>query len=509
MSRSTLLCRLAAAALLLLCGFAAQAFIIPPPVPAPRVAVVREYVNDFTGHFLLLSDPIEIQGVQNGAAGPGWRYTGYEFFGYPPDETLDGAATAQPVCRFYAPAPVNSHFYTADAAECDFLKTHDTGWIFEKIDFKINVPVDGACAAALAPIWRAYNNGFAQDNSNHRYGSDARVRARMLAEGWRDEGIAFCAQGADREFVPALTFALSGTGKAPSADCGVALADAEPCVALRGLPAMNARLDKWIAPRYDTLTPEYTNDFKQVTGWVPSLETVYAPAITANHGIDAQHSFVQDVGSGPIGIHVNGADRTSGDYASISPTFPLDAQPLTVPPNIRVFPWAAPHADRDLWLSLQLAVATVQRADAASHVYGHPLLDFVDARSGHHVWVTIQAFGTNAPHDFVGRDVNTGNVIVSTVFRADPLFGTRFAGDYAPCRADARGGSCNASDIDYAFRIDGDDFTKVVQLARDADPSLSGDIGQYQLASLQFHVEAYRDAAAGLVVNMPSVRMSY
>jgi hypothetical protein len=280
-------------------------------------------------------------------------------------------------------------------------------------------------------------------------------------------------------------------------------------VALRGLPAMDARLEKWIAPVFNQLTPEYTPDFMQVTGWLPRLETDYAPAFTSNHAADARHSFVQDVGSGPVGIHVNGADRTSGDYASISPTYPIATQPLTLQSNFQVFPWAAPHGDRDLWIAAQIAVKSVRRADASSHVYGHPLLDFRDAASGHHLWVTLQAFGTNAPGDFVGRDVATGTAIVSTVFRADPLFGTRFAGDYNLCNGDAQGGSCTVPGIDYSFRIDGDDFTKVVALARGTDPALSADIGRYEIVSFQVHTEAYRDAEAGLVVNIPSLQLSY
>jgi hypothetical protein len=506
MSLQSLARRLGAIALAALGAASAHAFFIGPP---PLLGVeVREYVNDFTGHYVLLSDPREIQGVEGGAAGPGWRFTGYEFGAYQLAEMREGGDTAVPVCRFYAPAPVNSHFYTADAAECDFLRTHDTGWVFEKVDFKVNVPgAGGACAASLAPIWRAYNNRFAQNDSNHRYGGDARVRGQMLSAGWIDEGTAFCARYSDRAIQQG--YWLSGTGKAPSADCGLSLAGATQCVALRGLPAMEARLEKWIAPAYNTITPEYTPDFVPVTGWLPHLETVYAPAFTSNHTADARRSFVQDVGSGPIGIHLNGADRTSGDYASISPTYPIAGQTIALQTNIHVFPWAPPHVDRDMWIATQMAVKTVRRADASSHVYGHPLIDFRDAASGHHLWVTLQAFGTNAPNDFVGHDVATGTAIVSTVFRADPLFGTRLAGDYNFCVADAQGGSCPQSGIDYSFRIDGDDFKKVVALARDVDPALSPDIGQYEVIGFQLHVEAYRDADAGLVVNLPSLTLSY
>jgi len=499
---------IAFAAFAMLAAASAHAFCIncPPPV---YTATVKEYANDITGHYVLLSDPAEIAGVEQGSAGPGWRFTGYQFVAYQLTEnTAAAAATAVPVCRFYAPAPTNSHFYTANAAECDFLKTHDTGWIFEKVDFKVNIPgANGSCAANLTPIWREYNNRFAQNDSNHRYGSDERVRAKMKAAGWIDEGTAFCASGADRELQQ--WFWLAGTGAAPSGDCGAQTSsDGKPCVALRNLPAMGARLDKWIAPEYRYITPGYTEDFKHVTDWLPWTETVYAPLLTADHAADAKRSFVQDVGSGPIGIHLNGADRLSGDYASIDPYFPVTFQPSTLQPNNHVFPWSAPHADRDMWIGFQLAVYTVRRSDDASHAYGGPLLDFRDATSGHHLWLTLQAFGTNAPADFAARDVLTGTAIVSTVFRADPLFGTRVAGDYLACRTSTSDGWCFGG-LDFNFRIGGDDFAKVLQLARNVDPSLSGDIGRYELYAFQFHTEAYRNAEVGLVVDQPHVQLSY
>src|SRR4051812_4083594 len=54
------LLRRLAAATLLLAAFAANAFFIgPPPL---LLASVKEYVNDITGHYVLLSDPAEVQG---------------------------------------------------------------------------------------------------------------------------------------------------------------------------------------------------------------------------------------------------------------------------------------------------------------------------------------------------------------------------------------------------------------------------------------------------------------
>jgi hypothetical protein len=161
-------------------------------------------------------------------------------------------------------------------------------------------------------------------------------------------------------------------------------------------------------------------------------------------------------------------------------------------------------------VSFQLGVATIRRNDASSHAYGGTLIDFRDATSGHHVLVTLQAFGTNAAGDFVARDVTTGHVIVSTVFRADPMFGKGLQGDYSPCSADAASGSCSGPYApSYSFRMDGNDFTKVLALARTGDPALSPLAHDYQIANFQLHIETYRDAEVGLEVYAPMISETY
>ena len=80
-------------------------------------ATVVEYFNEGTGHYFLTADNSEMLSIRNGAAGPGWRATGYQFQAYDVSLPLGGV----PVCRFYAPSP-NSHFFTASAEECDIVK---------------------------------------------------------------------------------------------------------------------------------------------------------------------------------------------------------------------------------------------------------------------------------------------------------------------------------------------------------------------------------------------------
>ncbi|MBK7473169.1 MAG: hypothetical protein IPI73_23640 [Betaproteobacteria bacterium] len=51
------------------------------------------------------------------------------------------------------------------------------------------------CPGNLQPIYRAYNNRFAQNDSNHRYASALSTLQGMTAQGWTVEGTVFCTPG--------------------------------------------------------------------------------------------------------------------------------------------------------------------------------------------------------------------------------------------------------------------------------------------------------------------------
>ena len=171
-------------------------------------SVVVEYLNtaDFPdspgGHFFYSSDPAEQAAVDAGAAGA-FNRTGREF--------LTGGAV--PVCRFYGsvtPGP-NSHFFTAQAAECQQLKdaqvvpvpTTEQQWNYERDEYPTTLPVivngTPTCPAGTQPLYRAYNNAFPPSgpknpwDSNHRFTPiQADIQTLVTQFGWRDEGIAFC-----------------------------------------------------------------------------------------------------------------------------------------------------------------------------------------------------------------------------------------------------------------------------------------------------------------------------
>jgi serine protease len=95
------------------------------------------------------------------------------------------------VCRFYAPG-AHTHFYTAEPAECAQVKL-DPGWSYEGFAFRAQVPVAGACPQGTVPVYRAYNNRFAFQDSNHRFTTSLAIYNGMTAQGWLAEGVVMCA----------------------------------------------------------------------------------------------------------------------------------------------------------------------------------------------------------------------------------------------------------------------------------------------------------------------------
>ncbi len=100
---------LAAASFLAFAPLSARALSLSCTAFGCADELVIEYVNENTGHYLLLpaSDP-EVAIVEGGGAGPGWLPTGNDF--------TAPLHVGLPVCRFYSPV-FDTHFYTADPAE--------------------------------------------------------------------------------------------------------------------------------------------------------------------------------------------------------------------------------------------------------------------------------------------------------------------------------------------------------------------------------------------------------
>jgi hypothetical protein len=160
----------------------------PQPAPARVLRLnatpdVIEYRNTLLDHYFYTYDGVEARGIDAGAAGPGWTRTGQRFV----------SGGSRPTCRFMgAPGSgVNSHFFTADPSECEAVK-HLPMWRYEGVGFYWT-PV-GECAPGLKPIYRLYNNRRVQNDDNHRFVADLSLSPDMIARGWIQEGVAFCAR---------------------------------------------------------------------------------------------------------------------------------------------------------------------------------------------------------------------------------------------------------------------------------------------------------------------------
>ena len=93
--------------------------------------------------------------------------------------------------RFYSHA-ANSHFFTGFAAEAQWVMQPGTGWGFEGIGFHAPLPQADQCAEGV-PVVRFFNNSAT--SNNHRFTADATAMQQMRAQGWTQEGVAFCAYG--------------------------------------------------------------------------------------------------------------------------------------------------------------------------------------------------------------------------------------------------------------------------------------------------------------------------
>ena len=167
--------------------------------PVPTVQVF-EFYNANLDRYFRTANADEASALRSSAAS-GEVDTGKTFLAFP---RADYPKDAKPVCRFYgsqSPGP-NSHFYTADAAECDNLKklqqtvaAVEKRWNFEEVAFAVKAPSGDSCPGdAPVPVYRAYNKGFERGrDSNHRLVTDKALYQDMIAKGWSGEGVAMCA----------------------------------------------------------------------------------------------------------------------------------------------------------------------------------------------------------------------------------------------------------------------------------------------------------------------------
>lgn len=168
------------------------------PYNAPPTIEVVEFYNSVLNHYFVTGGAGEIASIESGGAGPGWSRTGDQFKAYG-----SAAPGSQPVCRFYGNPAIdpatglrrgpNSHFYTINAAECEFVKQNDPGWVYEGIAFyAYPLQTGGGCATGQVPVYRAYNQRWQVNDSNHRYSTSLATYNQMVAQGWSGESVVLC-----------------------------------------------------------------------------------------------------------------------------------------------------------------------------------------------------------------------------------------------------------------------------------------------------------------------------
>jgi Repeat of unknown function (DUF5648) len=174
--------------------------VINPDLPEATITIT-EFYNAALNRYFYTADPAETNYLKTTPAS-GETATGESFKAYAINEFFNEAVD---VCRFYGsikPGP-NSHFYTADADECNALKALQASttssqkrWNFEAMAYKIKVPVAGQCPVGSKPVYRLFNraNETGKD-SNHRLTINPNVYQAMQSQGWKAEGVVMCAGG--------------------------------------------------------------------------------------------------------------------------------------------------------------------------------------------------------------------------------------------------------------------------------------------------------------------------
>jgi uncharacterized protein (DUF1800 family) len=153
-----------------------------------------EFYNPSINHYFVTAYPEEAAALEAGTNVKGWKRTGGQFTVF--TEAADGLAA---VCRFFGTPGKgpNSHFYTADPAECAKVKTLPA-WTYEGIAFHIPLPGNGQCGGNW-PVYRSYYSDQVAD-ANHRFTSDLTAHVRMKERrGDILEGVVMCAPVSDQE----------------------------------------------------------------------------------------------------------------------------------------------------------------------------------------------------------------------------------------------------------------------------------------------------------------------
>jgi D-alanyl-D-alanine carboxypeptidase len=94
------------------------------------------------------------------------------------------------VYRFWSPAYGNAHFYTLDHSEAQNLHVKDSSWAYEGTDFRVWPVQNDVCSPGTVPVHRFWSSSF----SSHFYTANS-AEAQSIRTGdssWAYEGVRFC-----------------------------------------------------------------------------------------------------------------------------------------------------------------------------------------------------------------------------------------------------------------------------------------------------------------------------
>jgi serine protease len=169
-------------------GLALQSTLPGTSAAPPGTVPVIEYYRGDKDHYFMSAEAAEIAFVDS-ALQSTFQRTGELFYAW--IDPLLAPLGAVPVCRFYgsAAALIDSHYYTANAAECQFIQSHWPGiWTLERAAaFYVLLPDSGgACAEGTLPVYRFFNN---RQDANQRHTIDLSVRRAMINRAWVPQGV--------------------------------------------------------------------------------------------------------------------------------------------------------------------------------------------------------------------------------------------------------------------------------------------------------------------------------
>ncbi len=167
----------------------ASAALAPGWATAPDITVV-EYFHRSTGHYFMTGS-VDDQRLLNASAN--FAATGRSFAAWSASNS-SRPAEATAVSRFFNPTTA-SHVFTSKREDITLLRSlpvtpSGSGFADEGTAFFALAPTGSRCDSGQRAIFRGFNN---RPDGNHRYSNEIELHASMVAAGFSDDSVAFCA----------------------------------------------------------------------------------------------------------------------------------------------------------------------------------------------------------------------------------------------------------------------------------------------------------------------------